>query len=435
VLSRFLILVLAAVAALDATAATFTVNYTAGDLGDIDPGDGECAWATFPPPDMRCTLRAAIIEANALPGADVIIVPLGAYILLDNPGRGDDGGGLGDLDITDMLTISTPVLDIGARPVIDADGLDRVFDIRPGAGSVQLANLTITNGVADDATTFAGGGIRAAGPGMLTLVYCELIGNIANAGGAISVDTASGRSLFVYDSHLHANGVFEFGITNPFGSAIKDSDGAPAAGVGISILRSTISANLAFGTLQRGAVHVKTPLTIQNSTLSLNLPTAILAQGTSVTLNHVTITGSQTGYMFGGNALANASSLRNTIIAGNSASDCQIFGSHSFSHSYSLDGDGSCDLGGFGVGNLPSTDPLLRPLTLVRGDTPVHYPGAGSPAIDHGDPAMEGSGGSCLSFDQDDGPRPIDGDGGGARCDMGAVEFDDVIFAHGFDTP
>lgn len=433
-LRNFLTLLLTAFAAAEATAATFTVNYTAGDLGDIDPGDGECAWATFPPPDMRCTLRAAIMEANALAGADVIIVPLGAYILLDNPGRGDDGGGLGDLDITDTLTIATPVLDIGSRPTIDADGLDRVFDIRPGAGNVQLANLAITNGVADDATTFAGGGIRAAGAGLLAVLYCELVDNVANAGGAISVDTASGRSLFVYDSALHANGVFEFGVTNPFGSAIKDSDSGPAAGASITIRRSTISANLAFGTLQRAAVQVRTPLVIDNSTFSLNAPGAIAVHATDATLNHVTITGSQFGYVFSGNAITNSSSLRNTIIAGNSVSDCAFSGAHSFSHSYSLDSDGTCDLGGFGVGNLPSTDPLLRPLAFVRGDTPVHYLGGGSPAIDHGDTAMQGSGGSCLGFDQDDVPRPIDGDGGGARCDMGAVEFDDLIFAHGFET-
>lgn len=429
-----LMLVLTVGAAVPATAATFTVTYTTADLGDIDPGDGECAWATFPPPELRCTLRAAIMEANALAGADTIIVPLGAHIVLDNPGRNDDGGGLGDLDITGPVTIRTPSVDIASRPIIDASGLDRVFDIRFGAGDVTLSNLSITNGVADDATTYLGGGIRADGSGLLTVEYCEIVDNVANAGGAIAVGTSSGRSLLVFDSAIHANGVFEFGVTNPFGSAIKDSDSGPDAGATITIRRSTISANLAFGSFTRAAVQVRTPLLIENSTFSANAPGAIAVQATSATLNHVTITGNQTGYVFNGNVLTNSSTLRNTIIAGNSSNDCEFYGSYSSSHAYTLDSDGSCHLDGFGTGNLPLTDPLLRPLAFVHGDTQVHYPNAGSPAIDHGDTAMQGSGGSCLTRDQDDVPRPIDGDGGGARCDMGAVEFADLIFAHGFET-
>lgn len=397
----FLMLLFCAVAAVDATATTFTVTYTDQDLGDIDPGDGECAWATFPPPELRCTLRAAIMEANALAGTDIIIVPFGAHIVLDNLGRNEDGGGLGDLDITAPLTIMTPSVDTRSRATIDANGIDRVFDIRFGAGDVTLSNLTITNGLANDATTVQGGGIRADGAGLLNVEFCELVDNVANAGGAIAIGTASGRSLLVYDTAIHANGVFEFGFTNPLGSAIKDSDSAPAAGAAITIRRSTISANLAFGTLARAAVQVSTPLLIENSTFSFNAPDAIRVHATNATLNHVTITGSQTGYGFSGNLLTNASFVRNTIIAGNSVGDCQFLGSYGFSHSYTLDSDGTCLLGGFGVGNLPMTDPMLRPLALLYGDTPVHDLNSGSPAIDHGDTAMQGSGGSCLSRDQD----------------------------------
>ena len=48
----------------------------------------------------------------------------------------------------------------------------------------------------------------------------------------------------------------------------------------------------------------------------------------------------------------------------------------------------------------------------------------GSPAIDAGDPATPGSGGSaCESKDQRDWVRPIDADlDGTARCDIGAYE-------------
>ena len=49
----------------------FTV-INALDLGDANPGDGICDIA---PPSHVCTLRAAIQEANALPGADEIVLP------------------------------------------------------------------------------------------------------------------------------------------------------------------------------------------------------------------------------------------------------------------------------------------------------------------------------------------------------------------------
>jgi len=47
--------------------ATFTVN-SSGDQSDVTPGDGICAT-----PGGTCTLRAAIQEANALPGSDTIL--------------------------------------------------------------------------------------------------------------------------------------------------------------------------------------------------------------------------------------------------------------------------------------------------------------------------------------------------------------------------
>ena len=53
-------------------AATFTVNSTADGV-DGEPGDGRCVT----PNERTCTLRAAIMEANALAGADSILLPAG----------------------------------------------------------------------------------------------------------------------------------------------------------------------------------------------------------------------------------------------------------------------------------------------------------------------------------------------------------------------
>lgn len=426
---RCLALLLLAALPAGAAAATFTVDTTTLDAGDIAPGDGECAWATFPPLGQRCTLRAAIMEANALAGLDRVVVPYGVTIVLDNAGRNEDAGALGDLDITGPLEVRTAGLSSpDASPTIDADGIDRVFDVHFSAGEVHLVNLHITGGLANDATTYLGGGIRSSAP-MLHLWYCEITGNAANAGGGIHVS----HSLDMVASDIHGNVVTSIGFTNPFGSAVRDSDSGPGPGDTVSIRGSTIRSNLALGTTGvRAAVDLRMPLLVEDSTFSGNAPSAVYVYGATATLNHVTITGSQTGFAFGAPTLTSGTVLRNTIIAGNSVQDCAFSGSHTTSHAYTLDSDGTCQLG-FGPGNLPSADARLRPLALRYGRVAVHDLASGSDAIDSADPALAGAGGTCLESDQDGIDRPIDGDGGGARCDMGAIEFFDVIFADGFE--
>ena len=69
------VLVLLLVASPATWAATFNVNSIV-DAVDAVPGNGVCATA-----GAVCTLRAAIQEANALAGADLVNVPAGAYLL------------------------------------------------------------------------------------------------------------------------------------------------------------------------------------------------------------------------------------------------------------------------------------------------------------------------------------------------------------------
>ncbi len=93
-----------------AAAATFTVNSTA-DLPDVNPGDGLCAAA-----GGVCTVRAAIEEANATPGSDIIDIPAGTYPLDDQLVVEDsvfiNGAGMGATvldgqDATEVLRIRT----------------------------------------------------------------------------------------------------------------------------------------------------------------------------------------------------------------------------------------------------------------------------------------------------------------------------------------
>jgi len=141
---------------------SFAVNTTV-DAPDAVPGNGVCETASG---NAVCTLRAAIQEANALAGADTITLPAEAFIL--NIAGSDDTGQVGDLDITDDLTINA----VGHALVAGGAGWsDRVFDIRTAGISVTLNNLTITQGKA------SGGGRGIASIGNLTVENSIVSGN------------------------------------------------------------------------------------------------------------------------------------------------------------------------------------------------------------------------------------------------------------------
>ncbi len=118
-------------AALPAQATTtFTVNTTT-DAPDATPGDGACSSAA-----NECTLRAAIQEANALSGDDVIgfapsvsgTITLGGTHLLINSNLKIEGPS------ADALSVS-------------ANNKSRVFKVE--GGTVEIGGLTITGGAAD----------------------------------------------------------------------------------------------------------------------------------------------------------------------------------------------------------------------------------------------------------------------------------------------
>lgn len=127
--------VLLIIAASSAHAATFSVNSTT-DAVDAALGDGICAAATG-----ARTLRAAVLETNALAGADTITLPAGVYIL-SLTGIDEDIAATGDLDINDDLTIAG---DFAPPTIVDGNATDRVFEIGP-AVTVRLSNLTVQNG-------------------------------------------------------------------------------------------------------------------------------------------------------------------------------------------------------------------------------------------------------------------------------------------------
>lgn len=155
-----------------ASAATFDVNTTL-DAVDCNPGDGV---AETDPGNGQCSLRAAIMETNALPGADSINLPQGTYTL-SIPPADFNGCEAGDLNIEDDLTIVGGGQDV---TIIDGNRIDRVLD----AGwrifrevAVTIESLTVTHGE----TEYDGGGLFVFGT--TTLSHCTFRENSGLRGG------------------------------------------------------------------------------------------------------------------------------------------------------------------------------------------------------------------------------------------------------------
>ncbi len=156
----------------------------------IDPNDGQMS------------LREAIIASNTTPGTDTIILPSGQYDLT-RAGKGEDAARTGDLDILDSVTIfgagAGKVLRgeqllpgqnelLSPPTIINASGLDRVFEVLIGPQSsgnpkVKIAGVEITGGSED-----VGGGLLNRG-GVVTLADSAIRGNEAfSAGGSFYND-------------------------------------------------------------------------------------------------------------------------------------------------------------------------------------------------------------------------------------------------------
>lgn len=143
---------------------SFTVT-TLNDTPDAVTGNGICDDGTG-----FCSLRAAVMESNALGSATTIDVPAGIY-QLTIAGINENAALTGDLDITTNVTITGS----GAQlTYINADSLDRVFHILAG-GSLTLSQLQVTEGFVDRNN---GGGIM--NEGILNVDYCEISSCIAN---------------------------------------------------------------------------------------------------------------------------------------------------------------------------------------------------------------------------------------------------------------
>jgi hypothetical protein len=161
------------------------------DIPHWKPGIGVCETA---PGDDRCTLRAAVMEANARPGKDRIVVPAGTYPL-STAAIVDDYSIFGDLDVTDDLVIEGA--GVGAT-ILDGGGQDRILDVHDAR--VEVSGFSLRNGntvkIAEP-----GGAVRSSGDLTLSRIRVSASkgigdGAIASTGSLRLVDVSvDGRSV------------------------------------------------------------------------------------------------------------------------------------------------------------------------------------------------------------------------------------------------
>jgi len=181
--------------------ASFVVN-DQSDAVDNNIGDDICL-AT----NGKCTLRAAIQEANAqyathggfytitVPGALGIGLPPRVYALTLT-GSGEDNTATGDLDIKCNLFLHTSN---GLPALVNAAALgDRAFEILSPNGNpitVSFANIGIENGFVTD----AGGGLLIKPDTHVTLSDSRIMSNTVFSqfpkGGGILNETGSSLTL------------------------------------------------------------------------------------------------------------------------------------------------------------------------------------------------------------------------------------------------
>lgn len=401
----------------------FLINVFASDHIDTAVGDGRCDIS--PAAGNNCTLRAAVLEANRVPGHQTIRFGGGpesnAVLTIDD----EDIGGLealvGDLNLRGPVTVIGSDGPAESRPSVTAEFADRIFNL--GNGSVEIRGLRLIGGNTGE----RGGAIRVSPSGDVLLERVDIRQASADeAGGAIHV--SENGTLEIRESNLTANG------TAGQGAAIN------VAGE-LILRRSSVTNNLDLSAGTREAILVASggSATVSDTTVSGNNGDGIAVNGGSLSVANTTIfDNARFGLRFFDAAMENLSISR-SILSENLSGSCQRVGTGAtiLTNRFNLfSGPESCGLAA-GSSNL-SGDPQLGP---IQSDPSQHtaffLPQTGSPAIDGVSTVLASN--ACSDLDQRLGQRPVDGDDNGtSRCDIGAIEVGavpsgDQIFGDRFE--
>lgn len=362
-----------------------------------------------------CGLRGAILAANLLPGADTIRLRSGTYELARTTGTEAERG---DLDVTEELTI------VGVGPlesIIDANGIDRVFDVAVPFDPdewVRLERLGIRAGALSGADseidTVSGAGVRVSS-GNVWFELCDISGNAAEDGWGGGVWQAGDGEVFFNRSVIRGNSA---------------SDGGAVRGEEVTLESCAVFANV---TAYGGAVSITDRGWIALASIGLNTVSALCdgpeddcggvvvgAEASTATIAYSTLVANG-GHQFvslvpGAGQQFPPVTLFDTIVVGTCRAP-EVEGIHSYGGNIESPGD-TCLLGAEDL--IGVADAGVSPVIEYHGGpTPVFMPLEGSPAID-----LQLITDNCAGEDQRGAVRSLDGDGvPPLACDSGAVEL------------
>ncbi|MEO1524386.1 MAG: SdrD B-like domain-containing protein [Planctomycetota bacterium] len=393
-----------------------------------------------------CSLREAVMKANADSGSDTIQLGPGTYTLsIGNNESNDSGADGGDLDVTEIDAV-TEVVGVGmGATIIDVDAStmsNRIFDVQGNLG-FRLNSLTLQDG---NAIGGSGGAIRSIDATLELDEVAFANNHAAQLGGALfHASPNSGSSVAIHDS------LFETNESISGGGAVFLQSPTQFFAAHL-ITKSTFTENRAGGTTtptvaHGGAIQMagsSQQLAMENVTLSGNIADGKdISQGGAIyndfgvlQVSHSTIVGNSARTSGGGiTDLGNGTLLSNSIVGGNFnsttlqpddidpagavATCCSDFNVIGMGGSGGL-ADG-VDGNQVGVDATKVVEPLLSD---NGGMTPTHLPLANGPAIDAGAATTVFG---TVTLDQRGNPRPIDlpitNATGGDGTDVGAVEL------------
>jgi len=403
-----------------AEAVTFNVTKT------NDSADGSC--------DADCSLREAVIAANAAGGADTVLLPAGAYDLTiadASAGIDEDAGATGDLDIAPGgLTLQ------GAGAVatsIDAKTLgNRIVHVLGyySDSPIAIRGVTLEGGDSSAQGGSAEGGSSVRVDDSFPGLVVTLDDVVVDKSGAGASAVRSVATLVVTDCTFSENGtstalaLATANVNKSFSTSsatrierttFRQNDGFAITAVknedrlhNFELVNSTLSGNNAAGAsgIYDAAIFSTNHARIWNTTIADGGGYGIAALADAWGTPQLEVQSS----VFRSNALGN--------VMPTSATDGATL-------PISRGGNVVSDAGAGAFTQLTdkiSINPLLLALADNGGKTLTYALAPTSPAVDAG--LNSGTLGSCPAFDQRGEIRPQDGDGNGSViCDAGAVEI------------
>ena len=246
-----------------------------------------------------CTLRLAIEQAEANPGADTIQIADGTY-QVDSL--------IGSLNLSNAQSTSfVGNINDPTAVVIDGIGVSRIFQITgASAFDVSFEGLTIQNGFASDGS--GGGGINApTGFANLSLTNVIMQNNVAAENGSNPGVFSSGGAIAIAGNLTIINSTLQNNSSTLHGGGI---DYSGVAGQTLTIRDSTISGNTAGD-----------PLRVSGAYTGIGYGGGVNLNGTDTAIfENVTITGNSAGDSGGGVAAFSVpTSFTNTDFIDNTA--------------------------------------------------------------------------------------------------------------------